>query len=234
MLARVLAGGLVGGILGGVLVAAIQAVAATPLILQAESFETARALDTVRVVLAAGHAHTAAGGYDLSRLLTASGATVAVATGYALLLLSAMLATGREITGRSVIPWAMAGFFATGLAPAFGMAPELPGSAVADLGARQLWWIGTAVATAAGLAAIGLGRGVLWIAAGLALIALPHLIGAPDAPAPASKVPAEIAARFASVSLVVQALLWLVPAPIAGIAVAWLQGRDAAATTGRP
>ncbi|MEI2612914.1 MAG: CbtA family protein [Candidatus Promineifilaceae bacterium] len=37
------------------------------------------------------------------------------------------------------------------LAPAFGLPPELPGMAAADLGARQVWWCGTALATGVGI-----------------------------------------------------------------------------------
>lgn len=230
MLTRILIGGLIGGVVGGAIIAAIQAISTTPLILHAERFESAEAVQTLSVALVHADAKaTHAAGLGLPRLLSTSIATIAVATGYTLLLLGGMVATGRKITGRSVIPWAVAGFFATGLAPAFGLAPELPGSAAADLGARQIWWIGTALATAAGLAALAFGRGALWIVAGIGLIVLPHLIGAPHPPSPSSKVPAEIAARFASISLVVQALIWLVPAAIAGVVIAWMQKRDASA-----
>lgn len=230
MLTRILTGGLIGGVVGGAIIAAIQAISTTPLILHAEQFESAEAVKTLSVTPVQVDAKaTHAAGLYASRLLSTSIATIAVATGYTLLLLGGMVATGRKITGRSVIPWAVAGFFATGLAPALGLAPELPGSAAADLGARQIWWIGTALATAAGLAALAFGRGVPWIAAGIGLILLPHLIGAPHPPSLSSKVPAEIAAHFASISLVMQALIWLVPAAIAGVAIAWMQKRDASA-----
>jgi predicted cobalt transporter CbtA len=46
----------------------------------------------------------------------------------------------------------------------------------------------------------------------------PHVIGAPHPHALESKVPAEIAAQFAALSLVVQGLLWA----LAGIAVGLL------------
>src|SRR3546814_4839555 len=35
------------------------------------------------------------------------------------------------------------------LAPAYGLAPELPGMPAADLAARQVWWVGTALSTGA-------------------------------------------------------------------------------------
>jgi predicted cobalt transporter CbtA len=54
---------------------------------------------------------------------------------------------------------------------------------------------------------------------GAVIVALaPHVIGAPHPHAFESKVPAEIAAQFAALSLVVQGLLWA----LAGIAVGLL------------
>lgn len=224
MLMRILLGGLVGGLAGGAIVTAIQLLSATPLILHAETFETAQAGLLVLVHSHGPEAGTAAaGGFDLSRALLTAIATIAVATGYAWMLLAAMTARGAEITARSVIPWAVAGFFVTGLAPAFGLPPELPGAAAADLVARQAWWLGTAAATAAGIAAIAFGRTALWTAAGVALIVLPHVIGAPHAGEPASRVPAEVAGHFTAVSLVIQALIWLIPATIAGFTVSRLR-----------
>ena len=59
-----------------------------------------------------------------------------------------MLASGDAIDERRAIAWAAAAFVATGLAPAAGLAPELPGMPAADLVARQSWWFLTATATA--------------------------------------------------------------------------------------
>lgn len=226
MLARILICGLVGGIAGGVLVAALQAVSTTPLILYAEKFETAQLREGISIVLVHDRQTAAPTTSGFTRLMMTSIATIAVATGYALIVLGAMFLKGREITARSVIPWAVAGFFATGLAPAFGLAPELPGSAAANLGARQIWWLGTAVATATGLAAIAFGRMAAWTAVGVVLIAIPHIIGAPHPEPLSSKVPAEVAAHFASKSLVIQALTWVVPAAIAGFVLAWWTARE--------
>jgi predicted cobalt transporter CbtA len=80
------------------------------------------------------------------------------------------------------------------------------------LQARQLWWLATAAATASGLFLFLRSEGpwLKLLAAGLIL--LPHLVGAPHAPTPESKVPAELAAHFASLSLGIQAALWLATA----------------------
>ncbi|WP_137391324.1 CbtA family protein [Rhodoligotrophos defluvii] len=224
MFGKILAGGLIGGLAGGIAVAAIQAVTTTPLILHAETFEVAQsgvhtALNGGLLWLAHGPAHGTAGegaGNDLTRLFSTSIMTCVVAVGYAWMLLAAMWVKGEAITARAIVPWAIAGFIATGLAPALGLAPELPGAAYVDLGARQLWWAGTAIATAAALACFAFGRNGLWMAAGLMLLVLPHLIGAPHTEETVSRVPAELAAAFASASLVVQALVWIVPAVLAG------------------
>jgi cobalt transporter subunit CbtA len=218
MLARILTAGLAGGVLGGAAIAVVQSATTIPLILHAESFEAASAMrdGLVHLVHAHAPAQTAAPAHDLGRFALTLVATIALATGYAWMLLAAMFARGEIITARSAVLWAVAAFFAAGLAPALGLAPELPGAAAADLTARQLWWVATAVASAAGLAAILIGRTPLWIAVGLAALVIPHLVGAPHAHEVASRVPAEIAARFAAASLVVQALMWILPGTIAG------------------
>jgi cobalt transporter subunit CbtA len=218
MLARILTAGLVGGVLGGAAIAVVQSAVTIPLILQAETFEAAAAMHDGLVHLVHAHApaQAAAPANDLGRFALTLLATIAVATGYAWMLLAAMFARGETITARSIVPWAVAAFFAAGLAPALGLAPELPGAAAADLPERQLWWIATVVASAAGLAAIFIGRSAVWIAVGLAALIIPHLVGAPHAHEVASRVPAEIAARFAAASLVIQALMWILPGTIAG------------------
>ena len=66
------------------------------------------------------------------------------------------------------------------------------------------------------------------IGAGVVLIVLPHLIGAPHPHVLTSKVPAELAGHFASASLVVQALIWALVGATAGYV--WQRtGRQAAA-----
>jgi cobalt transporter subunit CbtA len=219
MLIRILAGGLIGGIVGGLVVGAIQSVTTTPLILHAEQFEVKDVANAAQFLLVHSQGAMASeGGSGAMRTLLTFSATVLVAVGYVWMLLAAMFFKGDEITARSVIPWAVAGFFATGLAPAMGLAPELPGASAAALEARQIWWIGTAAATAAGFAAIFFGRTAVRSIAGVVLIVLPHVIGAPQPLEMESLVPAELAGEFAARSLAIQALVWIVPAIIAGYA----------------
>lgn len=217
MLKRILAAGLVGGIVGGVVVGGIESVTTVPMIVHAEEFEGGGVASAAQLFLAHAPGEHAQGGEEGGmRLILTFIATIAVAVGYAWMLLAVMYAKGSEITMNSVIPFAIAGFFATGLAPALGLAPELPGAAAADLEARQIWWAFTALATAIGIGAIYVGRSLPWVVGGVVLIVLPHVVGAPQPDGMTSDVPAELAAHFASTSLVIHALIWIVPAAIAG------------------
>ena len=241
MLTRVMSVGLLAGILAGLLIALLQQVTTTPLILVAETYE--KQVEAASTPSAAGAAHKHAGAEQahahedgwkpaegLSRFLYTSIATIATAVGMALLLLAGMIFAGDTIDERRSLAWAIAAFVATGLAPAAGLAPELPGSASGALVARQIWWIGTAIATALALWALLRMENPVLRLGGIVLLLVPHLVGAPHAQSFESKVPAEVAAQFAALSLIVQGLLWL----FAGLAVGWLWPRLAPKPASRP
>ena len=243
MLARVLSVGLLAGVVAGLLIALLQQVTTTPLILLAETYEkqseAAAAPAAPATPSAPGaqkeHDHAAhAEGWKpaegLSRFFYTSVATIATAVGISFLLLAGMVFAGDVIDDRRALTWAIAGFVACGLAPAAGLAPELPGSGAGELMARQIWWIGTAIATAAALWAFLRLENVVVRLGAVILLFLPHVIGAPHPHALESKVPAEIAAQFAALSLVVQGLLWV----FAGVAIGLLWPRFAPRTASRP
>lgn len=235
MITRVLAAALAAGFAAGLVVAMLQHVTTTPLILAAEAYEGSAAdphaalsphvseFYGARLFLAhAGHDGATgtdewapAGGFE--RTFYTSTVTVATAVGFAFLLLAALLVAGETIDTQRALSWAAAGFVVTGLAPALGLPPELPGMLAADLLERQLWWISTAVATATALWLLLRWRSFGGLALGLALLAAPHVIGAPHpAEAETSRVPAELAARFASASLAVHAVLWALTGSLVG------------------
>lgn len=236
--------GLVAGLLAGLAVAVLQHFVTTPLILKAETYENAPdapAAGTAPQSLwqgamiqlahgGGGHAahegeHDWKPGDGLSRTTFTGFATVLAGIGFALVLLAGMVAAGDAITLTTALGWAAAGFLATGLMPAIGLAPELPGSAAGPLLARQIWWGGTAVATAVALwLALRVKRPWAVVAA-LVVAALPFVIGAPEPESFVSKVPAELAATFAARSLALQAMLWLA----VGAAVAFFWPRLGAA-----
>lgn len=235
MLNRILSACLVAGILAGLAASAMQHFTTAPLILAAEVYEKSGESQArhssnkdgavqAQLMLASSHAHAPDGAEKdewapndgLERTFYSSISTIVTAFGFALMLLSVMILSGAAINARTGLAWAAAAFVAIGLAPGLGLSPELPGAAAADLGARQIWWFGTAIATAAGLW-LCLRISSPWvIASGIALIVLPHLIGAPHPHELASKVPSELAGHFASASLVVQAAIWAMVGAIAG------------------
>ena len=234
------------GLLVGLVMAVVLQFTTTPLILKAEVFEQAAhataegksvRLSVPRFGMPVLHVHGSDAqmpamakdeGWEpaegLQRTAATSVATVAVSIGYALVLLGCMIFARERITPRTALLWALAGFAATGLAPALGLAPELPGSAAGDLILRQLWWAMTTVTTAVGLFLAIRYPQASAKAAGVALILAPHLVGAPHPARFESTAPAELAASFAATSLVVHAVLWC----LTGLGLGWFWTRIAA------
>jgi len=240
VLHRIVFAALVAGIVAGLATSVLQHFTTTPMILQAEIYENGAgegathsrhdgaAFGGARLILAhSGEDHADDGAVwapadGLERTLSTSVVTVGTAFGFALILLSVMVLAGAPITARSGLLWGVTGFAAAGLAPALGLSPELPGAAAAVLENRQIWWIATALATAAGLW-LALRVSTSWaIAGGLVLIMLPHVAGAPHPEGFVSDVPAELAGHFAAASLVVMAVVWALAGTVAGYV--WQRG----------
>ncbi len=236
------------GVAVGLIIALVLQVTTTPMILKAEVYEKAAhvsegksvASATLRVpsafLLAHEHAASPSTGASaaskhedegwqpaegLQRTAATSIATMAVALGYALLLLGCMIIARVRIDARTGLLWGAAAFIASGLAPALGLAPELPGSAAADLLQRQVWWGATTLASGLALYLLAFKPQLTAKAAGVALLMAPHLIGAPQPTSFESTAPAELAAEFAAASLVVHALLWC----LVGLGVGWFWTR---------
>lgn len=147
--------------------------------------------------------------------------------GYALVLVAGFAVAARfgtVVTPVQGLLWGLAGFMAFQMAPAMGLAPELPATPAADLTARQFWWVGCAVATVGGLVLIGYGKGVVPRVAGVVLLALPHVIGAPELEAFGGIVPPELSSSFAARSLGVGLIAWV----CLGGLLAWLWSREPA------
>jgi cobalt transporter subunit CbtA len=200
---------LIAGFVAGVITTAAQAFTTVPLILQAEAYEQAAG--------AAGHAHEPGLARSASTLLF----NVLAGIGFGLIL-SALLSSQRSTGVRQGLGLGAAAFLAVTLAPALGLPPELPGTASADLGARQFWWIGTGVASSIGLALVVLGKATWLKAAGVVLLLLPHVIGAPHVESMAGGPPQALQRQFVAASLGTTALFWLV----LGGALGWLHRID--------
>jgi cobalt transporter subunit CbtA len=230
MLQRILLGALGAGLAVGLITAALQQLVTTPLILQAEAYEGGGAEHHggAHDRGAAEAAEPWARPEGIERMAYTSLATVLTGIGFSLVLLAAMVLKGGAIDGRSGLLWGLGGFAAVALAPALGLPPELPGSAAAELGQRQLWWAVTAVGTAVGLGLVVFGAGWPLRALGIAAVGLPHLIGAPHPHQFASTAPAELSGHFAAASLVVAAVFWALLGWASGTLYARL-GREAPA-----
>jgi cobalt transporter subunit CbtA len=220
MFGRIVFAAALAGLAAGLVLTAIQAYAVIPLILEAEIYE-----DQGPATDDHGHdgedSATWAPADGGERLIFTLATNVIAGIAFGLLLTAAMALAGTGDWRRGLI-WGLAGYATFSLAPAFGLPPELPGMAAGDLGARQIWWAGTAASTAAGLALLLLVPRIALRALGAVLIVLPHIIGAPHPDeAAASAVPAELAASFVSATLVANLLFWLV----IGAVSAWMFGR---------
>ena len=227
MIGRVVLAALLAGIVAGLIMGAIQHLRLTPYILQAETFELASGT--------AGHSHDHAegeataeshdhgdGGWAPADGWQRSFATTLTAAmtgaGFAAVLAAISLISGLPITRQNGMIWGLCGFLAVTLAPAMGLPPELPGMPAGDLMARQVWWVGTIAATAAGIFLIAT-RGEAWaIAVAIVLIGLPHIIGAPAVVHGESSVPPGLAASFAANAIAANAIFWVLIGQFLGLA----------------
>jgi cobalt transporter subunit CbtA len=199
------------GLLAGLVLTAMQVYATVPLILQAETFESAGGGhhgDAAASEEAGAEAWAPADGIE--RNLYTALAAIVTGIGFGLLLVAASEFAGGIASWRQGLVWGFAGFAVFTLAPGLGLPPELPAMPAADLVARQVWWIATIAATAAGLALIAFRASALWAVVGVALIVAPHLVGAPQPVSHESPVPANLHHRFVVVVTVTNLVFWLV------------------------
>jgi cobalt transporter subunit CbtA len=202
----------------------------TPLILQAEAYEKAgeaaaagtEGSTATPPAEADGHEHhhdakawEPADGWE--RNLFTLGADVVAGVGYAFLLTAAIVFFGKGADWRRGILWGLAGFACFSLAPALGLPPELPGTKAAVLDARQIWWIGTAAATAAGLFAAARLRNIYGYAIAVVLIALPHIVGAPKPETAGGLAPEELEHKFVLIAIATSLVFWLVLGVLTGV-----------------
>ncbi len=167
----------------------------------------------------AGHSHGASTASDLQRNGLTALFMILVYTGYALVLTAGFAAA--ELWGRKIGPaegllWGIAGFAAFQLAPAMGLAPALPGTVAADITARQIWWWSTVLATGGGIALLAYGRQVWAFALAGALLAAPHVIGAPEVEGYFGAAPPEVAGAFSARVLGAALVVWAALGWIAG------------------
>lgn len=234
MIGRVFLAALLAGIAAGLFYGAVQHVRLTPLILEAEKYEKAgegHAHDHAAMTTTTTGTEAAAPAAEAApeqeawapqdgaeRTMFTFLASIVAGAGFAAVLAGVSLLSGVRITPRNGVLWGLAGFLAVHLAPAAGLAPELPGMPAADLMARQVWWVSTIVATAIAIW-LFTQRDEMWAkVAAVILVALPHIIGAPQPPTHESGVPAGLSAEFVANTLAAAVVLWLAIGTFLGFA----------------
>ncbi|MND29604.1 putative cobalt transporter subunit CbtA [compost metagenome] len=216
----------VAGLLSGLLMTVMQSFSTVPLILQAETFENAggeeaghsHSHDAAPAIgaaqpAAADHHHdeeawAPADGFE--RFIFTASADVLAAIGFALVAIALAEALGGFGGWRGGLMFGIAGFLTVSLAPGLGLPPELPGMPAAELGPRQLWWVSTAICTAAGLGLLAYTRSALLAALAIVLLVAPHLVGAPLPPSHETAVPVELHARFVNAVYATNLIFWAV------------------------
>lgn len=227
MLRHILLSAGIAGLLSAIVLTLLQMAWITPLIMEAETYEDGALVELAHTethehehAAVDAHSHAAAEhehhhdasdwkpAEGLQRALFTLGSNIVMGVAYALLL-SAVYMFWRQPRSRAEgLLFGLAGFAVFFAAPALGLPPELPGTAAADLAARQQWWLGTAVATALGLALLFAQHNWLLRAAGIAALAAPHLLGAPHPAAPASLAPEQLQAHFRLATVLGNAAFW--------------------------
>lgn len=183
MLKRLFTSALFAGFAGGLIFALLQISLLSPIIIEAEAYESgakyhfegvadrpmADHMDGHSAMAAANDAAHAAGEAPVmepeeswaARSTRTALSSILTALGFAFLLAAAFgmaERAGIQISARTGILWGLAGFAGIPLATSLGLPPELPGSVSAALESRQLWWVATAGISVLGIAALAFGK----------------------------------------------------------------------------
>ena len=142
---------------------------------------------------------------------------VSLAVAFALLLGVASTLRGGLRSWRQGLCWGLAGYSIFFVAPSLGLPPVVPDTLVADIEARQLWWLMTVFDTALGLWLLVFAKTKLNQLFGLVLLISPHAIGAPHPEVTGSVANAEIVPNFIIVTAFANALFWMVLGAVMGL-----------------
>ena len=233
MVQRMLASGFIAGIAAGLLAALLHFAFVQSTILLGEEYETGAlvhfgasgsqeamqghadteaAADAEAAPESDGHSHDAADETtSLERNALSVLFMVILYVSYGLILVAGFGIAdsfGCKIGPIEGLLWGLAGFASFQLAPAMGLAPELPGTLAADLDLRQIWWWSTVACTGAGIGLLAYGRHWAGFALAGALLALPHVIGAPMPEGFFGTAPPELGALFAARVLGAALVVW--------------------------
>lgn len=234
------------GFIAGILVTGAQMLRVTPLILQAETYELGElAVQHTHAASGITHQHKFNGVtldihlqindvHDIQTVASTDSeqswtpaegiertfytlvSNIITAISFSLMLVAVFLLRGKPVNYVSGMLWGAAGFSIFSGSTALGLPPELPGMTAAALESRQIWWIGTVIATATGIGLLTESKTLLPKFIAVVLIAAPHVIGAPHPHLFESNVPAELSAQFAVASLLTSVFFWMALGAVSG------------------
>ncbi|AZO74823.1 MULTISPECIES: CbtA family protein [unclassified Mesorhizobium] len=244
----------IAGLVAGIALACMQAYATVPLILKAEVYEKAggghhhdhaatttdnnamsSAAPAAMSSAAPAPADAAAPAEDegwapadgFERFAFNVVANIVTGIGFALILVAVSEFAGGIGNWRQGVFWGLAGFAVFTLAPGLGLPPELPAMPAAELLPRQIWWISTVAATAAGLGLIAFRKSLPLAILGVALIVAPHIVGAPQPDSFETAIPEGLHHQFVVAVTLTDLVFWLVLGAVVGV----VRGRFAGAAT---
>jgi cobalt transporter subunit CbtA len=142
--------------------------------------------------------------------------TVLTAIGFAALLFGIIALKPVSLDWKRGALWGCAAFVCVDLAPAFGLPPQPPGVPVADIYARQLWWIAAVSSMAIALWLLLDRRKPIPVRlAGVLVAILPDAVGAPVATG-LNSIPASLIHQFALASMLSTGIFWIALGSIGG------------------
>ncbi|MDG4880076.1 CbtA family protein [Mesorhizobium sp. WSM4884] len=236
----------IAGLVAGIALACMQAYATVPLILKAEVYEkaggghhhdhaaastsnnamsSAAPADNAMSSAAPAPAEATAPAEDegwapadgFERFAFNVVANIVTGIGFALILVAVSEFAGGIGNWRQGIFWGLAGFAVFTLAPGLGLPPELPAMPAAELLPRQIWWISTVAATAAGLGLIAFRKSLPLAILGVALIVAPHIVGAPQPESFETAIPEGLHHQFVVAVTLTDLVFWLVLGAVVGV-----------------
>ncbi|HFD31084.1 MAG TPA: cobalt transporter [Gammaproteobacteria bacterium] len=222
MLRSILISAILVGTISGIFLTAVQQYKVTPLILEAETYESSddghshtheKAESTEHADKADSHSHDESD----QRLLLSLLSNIFAGIAFAFITEAAIVYSEQKGWAKGIL-WGLAGFIVFYAAPSLGLHPKLPGTSGAPLLHQQLWWVATATATAAGIAMLVFSSKSksLFKAIGVLLLASPHIVGAPVPAQIITSVPDLLMQKFVIASALTNVSFWLVLGVLSG------------------
>ena len=201
------------GAIAGVLATVMQMLLVTPLLMEAELFETGQSMHFITDGSPESPIKHVDIWEDPYRHLMTLCFNLVTFTGFGFILIAAMAffqKRGFTLSKAEGIVAGVSGFIVFQLAPSVGLPPELPGTIGVAVGLKQTWWIITILSTTVGILLLFLDKHKVLSGAGIVFITIPHLIGHPKLETYFGVAPPELAAEFASRALAVSLIAWII------------------------